>query len=309
MTGILINTQITILTYLSVGFILYKIKMIDNNAQLFLTELTLSVLLPFSVFVSFVNNMSVDLLVKLSTILIFATAVEIVLFFATKIPKDKLFTKTEQSCVNYGLLVSNGALIGSPVIESLFGPIGVMYCNVFLIPIRILAYSAGESFYNPSAKKGWKDIARALLTNKILDAMFLSFFFIVLNITIPAPVLTAFSKIGAATSPMSLILVGSMLAQKITINLDVLKKVGIITGLRLIVIPLFMLCICKVCGVDFETTAVMTLLMGMPVGSTCATFAKKYRGNEEFASLVVFFTTILSTGTLVLLMRIIEMVF
>ena len=53
MTNSLINTQITILTYLVFGFVLYKVKMIDDQSQLFISNLTINVLLPASVFVSF----------------------------------------------------------------------------------------------------------------------------------------------------------------------------------------------------------------------------------------------------------------
>ena len=125
MTLALINTQITIIVYLIIGFILYKAKIIDHHAQVFISDMTINILLPDSVFVSFINSFTFDLLRSLFTILLFATLLEIALYLCTKIP-NKYFSYSE-NCVNhYGMLVSNGGLVGTPVIESIFGSIGVM---------------------------------------------------------------------------------------------------------------------------------------------------------------------------------------
>ncbi|MBQ4342544.1 MAG: AEC family transporter [Erysipelotrichaceae bacterium] len=309
MTESLINTQITIITYLLIGFLLYKVKMIDNKAQLFMSDMTIDVLLPCSVFASFVSSMTVDLLVSLATVLIFAIVLETALYLVTKIPSSKLFDPSEESVLHYSELVSNGGLVGTPVVESLFGPLGVMYCNVFMIPTRIMAFSAGESIFNPAIKKNMKDIVRSVSTNKVLLAMLLGLAFVFLKIKVPAPVFSAIQKTGACLSPFSLILVGSMLAQKIHLNLHMMKGVSLIVLIRLILIPLAALSVCLMMKLDFMSTAVIVLLMGMPVGMTCASFAKKYRGNEEFASMVVLVTTLLSTVTLVMMMGVIEMFF
>lgn len=308
MTLALINTQITIVVYLIIGFILYKVKIINPHAQVFISDMTINVLLPTSVFVSFINSLTFDLLKNLFTILIFACILEIALYLCTKIP-NKYFSHSE-NCVNhYGMLVSNGGLVGTPVIESIFGSVGVMYCNVFMIPTRIMAYSAGESIFNPKLKRNYKDIILSVITNKVIIVMILGCLFVFMNWTVPAPIFTALSKISGCLAPMSLMLVGSMLAQCTDINLDLIKKVSIITIIRLIIIPLCALLVCFVMHLDFETTAVIVLLMGMPVGSSCASFSKRYKGNEKYATAVVLVSTLLSTITLVMLMRVIEMLF
>lgn len=79
MTTILINTQLTIVIYLIVGFFLSKTGLIDGQAQLFISNLTINVLLPASVFTSFLTGMSMDLLISLGTILILAILLEVFL--------------------------------------------------------------------------------------------------------------------------------------------------------------------------------------------------------------------------------------
>lgn len=307
MTGSLINTQITIIVYLLFGFILYKTHVIDDKAQVFMTNMTLDVFLPASVFASILSSMTLDLIINLAALLMMSVILETGIFLLTKLP-TKYFTESE-NCVNhYGMLVCNGGLIGTPVCEALFGPLGIMYCNVFMIPGRIMAYSAGESIFNPQLKRGLKDIVKSIVMNKIILVMILGFIFVALNLTLPAPVLAGISKIGSCVSPFSLMLVGSMAAQCTHINFSLIKKISILSLIRLIVIPVVTLAICTACHLDFTTTSVIVLLMGMPVGSTCAGFAKKYHGNEEYATAAVMVSTLCSTVTLVLLMRLIEFV-
>ena len=309
MTTILINTQLTIVTYLIVGFLLSKTGLIDEHAQLFISNLTINVLLPASVFTSFLSGMSMDLLLSLGTILILAIGLEVFLSLASKTGGSRRFTPGQACVAHYGYLVSNGGLIGTPVIESLFGAVGVMCCNVFMIPTRILAFSAGESIFNPSLKRTPQAVLRSVATNKIIDVMALGLVMIYFNLSLPAPILTALQKIGGCLAPFSLILVGSLLAQRVKLIGPMIKNVAQITLIRLLGIPLAALGVCLALRLDFQTTAVITLLMGMPVGSSCASFAKKYRGDETFASAVVLISTLLSTVTLVLLMKLIELAF
>ncbi len=297
-----------ILTYIAVGFVLYKVKMIDTNAQNFLSTMTLNLLLPISVFVSFVENMSLNLITTLVTIFFLAILIELVLFVITKIP-SRILNKQQASVAHYGYLVSNGGLIGTPVIEGLFGGLGVMYCNVFMIPTRIMAYSAGESVFNPRLQKDWKEIIIAIITNKIIIAMFLAIAITTFQFAIPSPCLGALKNIGACLSPISLMLVGSMLAEKMHFDFGIFGRISIITIMRLVIIPVSVLLLCMLLRIDFQNTCIVTLLMGMPVGSTCAVFAKKYKGDESFASLTVFATTLLSSVTLVVLMKIMETVY
>ncbi len=308
MTGTLINTQITIVVYILFGFILYKKNVIDDKSQLFMSDMTIDVFLPASIFASMLSSLTLEVLMNLATLLVMSIVLEFGIYLLTKLPSG-YFTKSE-SCVNhYGMLVCNGGLVGTPVCEALFGSLGIMYCNVFMIPGRVMAYCAGESIFNPQLKRGFKDIMMSIVTNRIILVMALGFIFVAFKWTLPSPILSAITRIGNCVSPFSLMLVGSMAAQCTHIDSSLIKKISILSFIRLIAIPLPTLLICIALKLDFTTTAVIVLLMGMPVGSSCAGFSKKYHGNEEYATAAVMVSTLCSTVTLVLLMKIIESVF
>lgn len=308
MTTILINLQFTIFTYIVIGFLLYKFKLINSDGENFLSSLTLGLFLPVNVFTSFVNNMTVDLLKELILVLVMAIFLETLIYLSTKI-KVKFMSYDEECVLHYGMLVSNAGLIGTPVIEGLFGGVGVVFCNVFMIPTRILCFSAGESIFNPQKRKNLRTLLLSILTNKIIIAILLALILLATNISLPSPVFQALENVGKCLSPMSLILVGAILAENASFKFDIVGKVAFLSMLRLFCIPLLALLFCILAKLDFQSTAIIVLILGMPIGSTTAVFAKKYNGNSSFASISVMVTTILSLFTLVVLLQIVELFF
>ena len=308
MTSVLIQLQGTILVYLFIGFFLKKVHMFTDSSDAFLSDFVLGVLLPLSVFVSFLKAFTRDNLIECIAILLVAAIIEIVVYLITKYKFPKF--SNDQMCVaRYGLLVSNGGLIGTPVIEGLFGAAGVVYANVFLIPTRIMAFSAGESVFNPKIHRNFQQIIKALVTNKILIAVFFGMVVVFLNIKLPDFAMTALSNVGGSLGPMSLMLVGSLLGRKIQFHVDDAIKIIVVSSLRQLVLPL-VLAICLIpLDVSFELKATMVLLIGMPIGSSCAVFANKYHGDVAFASTAVLISTLSCTVTLVALMPLLEMMY
>lgn len=82
-------------------------RLIDEHAQLFISNLTINVLLPASVFTSFLSGMSMDLLLSLGTILILAIGLEVFLSLASK-TGDRGGLRRAACVAHYGYLVSNG---------------------------------------------------------------------------------------------------------------------------------------------------------------------------------------------------------
>lgn len=307
MTLLLISLQGTILIYLLCGFILNKIGMMNVSSNKFLSNLLTGFLLPINVFVSFITSFSFDNLKSCAFILLLGIFFESSIYLFTHI-KFNSFTDEQMAVARYDMLVSNGGLIGTPIIESLFGASGVLYANVFLIPQRIMIYSAGESIFNPTIKKTAKEIIKSIYTNRVIVAMLIGLFILALNITLPNFVYNALYNISKCLSPISLMLVGSLLADKIKITFSKLKKISIIILFRQIIFPLVVMIVVAFLPLEMTVKATMVLLIGMPVGATCAVYTNKYGGDTKFASLSVFLSTMSSIVTLVMLMGIMEII-
>lgn len=308
MTNTLIDLQLTVLVYVIVGIILKKVKIINDIAQEFLSELIINILLPINVFVSFLKTDLVSLLDDMVLIFFISLLLEVSIYLISK-KKLALFDEKETSIYRYGILVSNGGLIGTPIMEGLFGSEGVILCNIFMITTRIICYSLGEVLFRENTKKEKTNFIKSIITNKVIIAMIIALLIRFSGILLLDPIYNGLNNIGKCLSPISLICIGSMINFKCFTDKQNNIKILLICLLRLIIIPVLTYIVCMICKLDFVKTATLVLLMGMPVGTTAASFAKMFNSNVEFASAVVISTTLLSSVTLVALMRFIELMF
>lgn len=307
MIEVLIGLQGTILIYMLFGFILKKSDMITEQASMFLSRFILEFVLPINIFNSCIQSFTLETLKSCIFILFIAILIELVLFVVTRFNLLNVSEK-QIKIIRYGLLVSNGGLIGTPVIEGLYGASGVMYANIFLVPQRILAYVAGEGIFDPnSKKKTFKEIVMNIITNKVVLALVFGIILAVLNLQLPGFVKNAVSGIAKCMSPLSLILVGSILATEVRFQFSEDVKIIGMSIYRQILIPVVLMICLKFTAIEPLAKSIMVLLVGMPIASTTAIYANKYHNEAGFASKAVFISTISSTFTLIFVMCLIEL--
>ena len=78
-------------------------------------------------------------------------------------------------------------------------------------------------------------------------------------------------------------------------------KVYGISAVRLLLIPLTVMCIMKALRLDPMLVTVATVMSGMPVGTTTALLAEQYGADSYFGSKCIFLTTALSMVTVPIL--------
>ena len=125
-----------------------------------------------------------------------------------------------------------------------------------------------------------------------------------LALELPYSINYAIEKMGNSVAPLSMIIVGAILAD---VNLRNIfdKSVFLVTLIRLIVLPLVATGIISLLRLDAMISGVALVLTGMPVGTTTALLAAKYNADVEFASKLVFITTLLSLITVPVLILLI----
>nr|WP_282580107.1 AEC family transporter [Natroniella sulfidigena] len=121
------------------------------------------------------------------------------------------------------------------------------------------------------------------------------------SIDLPGPILTTLEKVGGTTTPLALFVVGSILAQIELSRIFTNFKLWLITLLRLIVLPFFVLALLRSLPVNDLVLGVTVILTGMPVAVTAVIFAQEFGGDYELASEGIFLTTLLSGLTIPLM--------
>ncbi|MGE4585305.1 MAG: AEC family transporter [Sphaerochaeta sp.] len=286
------NLQGQLFALLAVGALLRKVGLFNETTKGMLTDLVLYVTLPCSIVLSFRMDLDGSLFVALSVIFFVSMAIQVVCFLLSRFS----FRKTEtgkQSVLRYGLLVSNAGFMGLPIAGELFGSSGLMYASIYLIPQRVVMWTAGLSIFSPAGANR-KEAARKVILHPCMIAVYIGLFLMITQLRLPSFVTMTLSSLGGSTTALSMMLIGSLFAEMHKDQLRLDGRLLIFSLLRLVLIPLISLVGCRFFGIDRVVTGVAVILAAMPGGSSTVILASKYGRDTSYASKLVIVSTMLS---------------
>lgn len=288
--GGLINLQIMMFLLVAIGIILKKRGIITNEGKNVLTDLVVCVFLPCNVINSFYVEFSKDILINGIVIFLVSCGLQVLCTFLSSTIYNRVHEE-KRPVLQYATVCSNAGFLGNPVAEGIYGSMGLLYASIYLIPQRIVMWSAGLSYFTESTDK--KDLIKKVITHPCIVAVGIGLLLMITQVKLPIFLSDTIKSISGCTTAVSMILIGSILA-----DIDVKdmgsKTMWLFSLLRLVIIPLIVLIGCKIVNVHELVTGVAVVLAGMPAASTTAILASKYDGDAEFASKCVVLTTILS---------------
>lgn len=290
----LINLQGMLFLLVAAGIILRKKGILRENAKSVLTDLVIYLILPCNIISSFFIEFNMGILKGFAVILMIASLIQFgcLLFANTFYNREP---DRRKKVLQYGTVCSNAGFMGNPIAEGVYGGEGLMYASVFLIPQRIVMWSAGVSYFTESPDR--KTVIRKVVTHPCIVAVYIGMFFMITQLRLPVFLENTVRNVGGCTTTVSMVLIGTILAE---VNPRTVFDRGIIkyTVIRLFLIPLLVLAGCRLFSVDPLLSGVSVLLTGMPAGSTTAILAAKYDGDYIFATKCVVVTTLLSLITI-----------
>lgn len=284
-----VNLQLIMFTLCLCGYVLTKAGVVTPERRKGLSDLLIGLILPCNIICSFMIELKREILTDAVFVLGIALAVQVMsyvmgLFLYRGQPMGR------QKVLRYATMCSNAGFMGNPVVEGIYGAQGLLYASVYLIPLRIFMWSAGLSCFTVASPR---DIFKKLLRHPCIIAVFIGFGVMAAPSVLPAFLTESLQYLSRCTLPVSMIVIGSILAE-----VDARKILNLGTCyycfIRLLVIPAVTLLICKMCGAGGLVMGVCAVLAGMPAGSTTAILAEKYDGDAGYASECVFVSTLLS---------------
>lgn len=291
----MINVQLMMFLLVIVGFIVRKTQLVGSEGRKNIINLCLYVTLPFNIVNAFLGKFSWDMLLTSGLVLLLSIGynlISILIAFLIYRKRDK-----EQKTLCYGTIVSNGSFLGNPVIEGVYGSTGLFYAALFMLPVRVVVWTVGLSVFLKGEKVNlWKKV----LLHPCVIAMYVGAIFLVTGVRLPGFVEQTISGISGSNSPLSMMLVGMMLAEMSPKGL-LRKNLWFYTVVRLLVIPAVILLASMKLPIDPMLRGITVIMAGMPTPITTALLASKYGGDEECATGMIFMSTILSMVTLPIL--------
>lgn len=293
----MLNAQMILLVYLAVGMYCVKVGLIDRDSKEKLVDIILRITLPCMIFNSFNNPLTPEVMKQTALILVVAVSISILSFLLGKVIYNK-YPQKKKSILQYCTLVNNSGFLGMPMVSAVYGSEGLFAASIFIIPNRIFMWTAGLAMFTTA---DFRTKCKNILLNPCIVTVFLGIARRITGFPVPEFLDTAIANTDAVTTPLSMMVIGTML---IGVPWKKLLEPSIfrLAFVRLIALPLVALYILNLIDAQPLLAGVSLILTGMPAGSTSALLAAKYGADEDYASRCIVTTTIMSLATIPVLM-------
>ncbi|WP_408955056.1 AEC family transporter [Natroniella sp. ANB-PHB2] len=291
------NQVLVLFLLVLLGFSFRKFEIVKPSIDENLSGLVLNLTLPALIITSMNYEFSFERLANLSSVFFITLAVYLLMISVSYLIRFILSsTEKEKDIYQFMIIFANTAFVGYPVIDLIFGAEGIFLAAVYNAIFNLMIWTIGVFIITPQANKQ-EFSAKQLLTPGIVAVM-VGLVIFLFSIDLPGPILTTLEKVGGTTTPLALFVVGSILAQIELSRIFTNFKLWLITLLRLIGLPFFVLVLLRSLSVNELVLGVTVILTGMPAAVTTVIFAQEFGGDYELASEGVFLTTLLSGLTI-----------
>ena len=300
MNTIIVEQVIILILMMTVGFFLRKQGVFTNEVNKGLSYLLVNITLPAMILYSFNFAFSMELLTSAAIMLSCAFGIHISLILLSMLFYGH-FSDPKKYIFKFSTVFSNCGFVGFPVVQGLLGNIGVFYTSIFTIPFNLFMWSYGVSLFMRQKSSGlWKNV----LKNPPLIATMTGLLVFLLSLQLPSPVLKTLGSIGNMTTPISMFIIGSMLADVKPKDVFNDFSVYYLSVIKLLAAPVLTCYALRFFNTDPTLVAVSVILVAMPSATMVGVFAEKYNSDKALASKCAFMTTILSMLTIPLVIAI-----
>lgn len=289
--------MLVILFAIAMGILAHRLGYFNAETDQRLSKLILNITMPAMIVSSVITG---DTLPEPSEVLavLKVAAVFYLLEFAFALTAPRLLggTPGQTGVWRFALVFGNTAFIGYPVVTALFGPGALFYAVILVIPFNLLSYTLGPLMLVGAKRFQW----RQLLTPCTVSAV-LGLFFALTRLRPPAIVGECLSFVGDVTVPLSLLVVGSLLAGLPMGQVFKSPRLWCFSVLRLLVLPTALYFLLRPLNLDPTLLGIVVIEMAMPAAINGSMLCLEYGGDKETMAQATFLTTAASIITIPLI--------
>lgn len=291
---ILINILLPIFIQIFLGYVIKKITNFNNKP---LAVIQFYIIIPALLFVSMYNtkiDKTIAFKISLHSIIIF------ILLYIVSVAICKCFkyNKTSTSSFANSVCLYNSGNFCLPLVQILYNnPIAVSIQIVIMTIQSIVTNTVG--IYSISAgKKNIKQGIMEVLKVPMIYCIILALVLRAMEIKVAAPIMNAMTSLGSAMVPVALISLGAQLAE--TKYSFKMPKVYFANFVRLIISPILAYGLVLLLGLTGMAAEIAVISSAAPTAVNSVLLAIQYDSDPDFASQAVFFSTIISSITVTL---------
>lgn len=295
---VVIGQMIVLFALMGLGFLLYRVNILDLNTNSKLTSLVLSVTTPCMVLNSVLCTKKYSDPQTIFAILGIAVVTYIVTPFVGILINKLLRVPTNQTGLYVFMTVfSNIGFIGYPIMKAIFGNDSVFHTSLFGMVFNIMLFTLGVYLIGIGQQGNNKLNLKNLITPGVICS-FLALILYLLHIRAPQIVTDFTSMVGDMTTPLAMIIIGVTLGAMNIREVFNELRVYIYTIIKQLILPVITYPIIVFLIKDNYLRGLTLVMLSMPVGSSAVLFTNKYSGDSELAAKTIFMTTLISVFTI-----------
>ena len=317
-TGTILSQILVLFILAAIGFVSGKTGYLPEKAGTVVSKLVMRVTMPALILSKMLSaDFSADNYFD-GLKLVAVALVTLLMIFAITRPFTRLMKIPDKSRNVYCMqsLFGNVIFFAFPLFQALFGDIGVLYALFFNVGNDILLWTLGIYLAGKHKGGGFGNALKHILNMNMI--MFIIGLILVLsNLSAKLKggvVYQTADMIGKATSPLSMIFVGLVMASSKGMFKNLGKKMlSILLALqKQLIVPvlagLVLLFAVKQGWISDVVMMIAVMQLAMPVGTLTVSIAAEYDSDYEMAADNVFVSTLLSIITLPLIAYLLKLV-
>ena len=201
---------------------------------------------------------------------------------------------------------SNLGYLGLPLVAATFNPRVTAIASVILgvvsliqVPLTLLVLTMMSNTDTQLTRE-----LRRLATNPVLISLVIGLTVGSAELAIPSAVVAGLDALGTLALPLALLCVGSSL--EVDLSAVDLSTTGWVVALKNGCMPALAWGIFSLLAVNSATFTASVVMLGTPTAVSTFVYANELGGDERFASLNVFVTTVISIVTLFLIIQLVN---
>ena len=287
--------MLVILFGMAMGYLAHRLGYLGGETDQKLSKIILNITMPCLIVASVATGDELPGAAEILSVLkVAAVFYGMELLLSAVVPRLLGGTDKQKGVWRYTLVFPNMAFIGYPVAVALFGPEALFYAVILVLPFNLLAYSLGPLMLAGRAKFRWQQLISPCILAS-LTALVIALG----HISLPAIVGECVEFVGSITTPLSLLVVGSLLAGLTVGKVFASPRLWALTAVRLLVLPALLWLLLGWMNVEPPMVAgIAVILMAMPTAVNGSMLSMEYGGDTECMAQITFLTTLVSIITI-----------
>lgn len=295
------NLEVMVVLFIIVvlGYVLCKLGYMGDKFDQKLSAIVIDITCPALILSSVMGDALPDRTLILPLLGVGFLTYFILLVFGFFVPR--LITKNhdDQGMIGFALMFANVGFIGYPIVSSIFGPKAIFYAALLNMPNTFFIFTAGVMLVK--GEYSIRQLNPKVLFSPAMIAAFAAALIVALNLHTPDLIARPITMVGNITVPAALMVIGSSMARLPLKQIIGSWKVYVSSAVRLVVVPVSLYFLFRVCGVSDAINDINTVVIAMPVASFGTMFCMKYGRNPALMTEITFITTVASILTIPLI--------